>query len=86
MDYGYSRMYDVQLGIGAAGAEDPVVEFSGRIYYESLSGFTHVGTMLAFSIPRKVPANSRVAVRVCDELTIGLDYDFKLQYIELPAV
>jgi len=82
----YTRYFDIQIGVGAAGEEKPIIAWSGKHLYWSSSGSICFSPTTAFSIPRKVPANSRIAVRAADDYTSSLSYRCKIQYIKLPAV
>jgi len=81
-----AREFDIQIGVGVAGQETPIITWSGSHVYWSTSGAISFFTTTAFSIPRKVPANSRIAVRAADSIATPLRYRCKIQFIKLPAV
>jgi len=78
-----SVRWQVQLGVGAAGAEAPIASVAGTHYYYSASGWGDF-PFYPLVIPRKVPANSRVAVRATDDDPTAFRHCVKIQYVELP--
>jgi len=82
-DEGQTRRWDIQVGVGAPGAESPIISLSG-VHSYSGTGVYRAGVIIPLSIPRRVKANSRVAARVSDHIAAALAYRIKIQYIELP--
>jgi len=78
-----SVSWQVQLGVGAAGAEAPIASVAGTHYYYSASGWGDF-PFYPLIIPRKVPANSRVAVRATDDDPSAYNHRVRIQYVELP--
>jgi len=78
-----SLHFMVQLGVGAAGAESPIMTYGGKFRYYSASGWYWEAVPVMFPIPRKVGANSRVAVRGARAAAATKTHNVKVIYYEL---
>lgn len=79
-----SELVAVQIGVGAVGEEEPIITVFYAHMYASGVGFALSSEEGTLPIPRKVVANSRVAVRVADTGGVVRAYAVKIMYIELP--
>jgi len=77
------RLFNIQLGVGAAGAESSIITVAGRYVVDTAAGRRLLSAYYPLPIPRKIDANSRISARASDD-TGGLGYKVWIQYIELP--
>jgi len=71
----------LEIGIGAAGSEVTIVQVPFSYFIDSAAG--HCMEQVIEIYPRKIPANSRVALRIADDVASALTYGgCKIQYFE----
>jgi len=75
--------FAVQLGVGLAGAETPIISYGGKFRYVSSAGYYWETTPIMFPTPRKVSANSRIAVRGARSAIATKSAYVKIIYYEL---
>lgn len=85
-DFATPRSYVMQIGQGGPGSEVPIIDLAGSWQRSSDAGFAFIPFTIAFSIPRKVMAGTRLSMRAADEKVLTYHYEGKIQYIELPPV
>ena len=80
---GGSIEYICQLGKGGAGAETAIASFPMGVIATSNVGF---GITLPSFLPIGIllPANTRIAARLANDLSTGYSMEVKLIYVELP--
>lgn len=79
-----TRDWVCQIGIGAAGAEAAIIDVAGKWAYATTVGLFIASATFVLPVPIKITANTRVAVRATDDTASALNYNAKIQYIELP--
>jgi len=75
--------FAVQLGVGLAGAETPIISYVGIFRSVSSAGSYWETPSLMFPTPRKVSANSRIAVRGARSAIATKPAYVKIIYYEL---
>jgi len=74
----------IQIGVGGAGAEASIISVPVTFLIDTKAEHVPSKQICTLPIPRRVPANSRVAVRVTDSLAAALTWGpIKIQYVEI---
>ena len=85
-----TRFFSFEVGKGDAGQEEPI--FPLHDYFEYWASAApdygrmsyYYGRTYLAPTPIKVPANTRIAIRACDDAGKATDYIARILYIELP--
>jgi len=73
----------IQLGTGPAGSETPIISLPVTFLADTFVDHLPEKNIYPLPIPRRVPANTRVAVRVADSGAVALTWGpIKIRYIE----
>jgi len=77
----------IQLGIGAAGSEVPIISLAVHSLPDSMVNHIPEKQIYTLPVPRRVPANSRVAVRIANDGNEALWWrGIKIRYVEVLPV
>jgi len=77
----------IQIGVGAAGSETPIISLPVHFLSDTLVDHVPDNQVVFLPVPRRIPANSRVAVRVANDGAVALTYGpIKIRYIKAPVV
>lgn len=75
----------IQLGSGASGSETPITSLPITFLSDTLVDHAPNKQILPLPVPRRVSANTRIAVRVANDGSVALTYGpIKIIYIEGP--
>lgn len=84
---GWNRAIVGQIGIGAIAAEVPIIDVGLALNQViAAAGQTHykMSELFSLSVPRRVPANTRIVCRATDNQAVAIDTGFRILYQDLP--